>query len=70
MVSMVSLPIMESVLDVGPGDSGRLALSFIIWERRSPPAVRDAPQISHVVSDGWFSNVHLEQVMLFPFFGG
>jgi hypothetical protein len=59
------------VVEVGPGESGRwAALSFISWERLSPPAVRDALQISQVVREGWFSNVQREQVMLLPFLGG
>ena len=70
MVSIVSLPMMDSVFKVGPGDSGRLTLSLINCERLSPPAVRDAPQISQVVRDGWFSKVHLEHVMLLPLFCG
>ena len=69
IVSMVSLPMIDSVLNVGPGDSGLLALSLINCERLSPPAVREAPQISQAVRDGWFSKVHLEQIRLPLLFG-
>jgi hypothetical protein len=61
---------MDSAFNEGPGDSGRLVLSLINCERLSPPAVSDAPQISHAVKDGWFSKVHLEHVILLPFFCG
>lgn len=42
----------------GPGDSARISALSISCERRLVAVGSDAPQISQVLSEGWFWNVH------------
>jgi hypothetical protein len=52
----------------GPGDSG-LLISLATSSRRSTALASGAPQISQVVKEGWFSNVHRGHEIM-PFANG